>query len=195
MIGKYDIIDGVLWYTDISEWFKDYISQMRTQESAEYLNGDQIKKIDENINPYTLINDTAVIASLPEFKIKITNNLLYLYPLEVLTPIDTFTNSIWNNWTRVYWVLGVDNETQTYLPGKGITTYNFREESNTLTYGVNNPFDTSSSFRYYTIPIIYNPPEVIIENFTYLIEFQNNEMWLNLKLSNDPIPLMKMKKN
>ena len=98
--GTYDIIDGVLRYTNITDW---------------YANGEMGSG-----------------SSIPDFEIKLEGNLMYLYPLNILTRIGNGVDNIWGNWYTFNWYHKYNDQ---LIFGKFEETYNFNKESLMVTLG------------------------------------------------------------
>lgn len=190
--GTYDIRDGILMYTNITEWTISNTFPNKIRELDAVLNRTSIKIFDAEKTPFESNNAIGVLYSVPNYKILINKDLLYFYPLDILTGIGESTNSLWGEWTTFQWSIGYDTEIPNYMFGKLDLEYNFNIDSMTVTYGTRFSADTSAVFYFTTEPLVYNPPDLSWgTNYNKTIEFHNGQIYMFEKLSRTPIPLKK----
>ncbi|MBE0572067.1 MAG: hypothetical protein IH618_11030 [Ignavibacteriaceae bacterium] len=190
--GTYDIRDGILMYTNITEWTINNTFPNKIRESNEALNRTSSNTFDAGKTSFVLNNEIGVIYSVPNYKILINKDLLYFYPLDILTGIGENTNSLWGEWTTFQWSIGYDTEIPNYVFGKLDWEFNFIKDSMMVTYGSKLSMDSSGVFHYTTEPLVYNPPDLSWgTNYSKTIEFHNGQIYMYEKLSSTPIPLKK----
>jgi hypothetical protein len=157
--GTYDIVDGILRYTNITEW----------AQNEHIFGGGHI---------------------LPDYKITIARNYLYLYSFDRLIRIGDDTDSIWGDWYSYAWTHKYDDPE---IFGIYEQTYDFSKDSMTATIGSRISFDTSQTFYNYTQPLTYNPPEISYSQATWITEFHGGQLWMFFKRSKPPTPFVKQK--
>jgi len=140
-----------------------------------------------NVTDWYINNGYGGGGSIPNFEIKFEGNLLYLYPLDILTRVGNGPDSLWGEWYKFNWY---HDYSDPQLFGKLEQTYNFKKDSMIVTVGVR--YDSSQVYFYFSRPIVYNPPEVSWDgNATWITEFHNGQLWMFYKLNQPPIPLKK----
>lgn len=148
--------------------------------------------LSKNIIEWDIINNSFLGGGYmpPASKIIFVKNLLYSYPLEICTRTGDDTDSLWGEWYTFFWMHEY-SDPQAF--GKLQQTYNFNEDSMTVTTGSRYPFDSSAVFYYQTDALTYNPPEISWENnIPRIIEFHGSQMWMYYKLNQPPTPLKKV---
>jgi hypothetical protein len=182
---KYKPDGNFTQYVDI-----DYIIHDSTITQTELLRGTY--DISEgilryNISEWYIINGYGSGGSIPNFEIKFEGNLLYLYPLNILTRVSNGPDSLWGEWYTFNWY---HDYSDPQLFGKLEHIYNFREDSMIVTLGVR--YDSSQVYFYQNNPLIYNPPEISWDgSSTWITEFHNGQLWLFFKLNQPLTPLKK----
>jgi hypothetical protein len=147
----------------------------------------------ESFNEWEVINSTPFGGGYvpPSSKIVFTKNSLLLYPLEICTRVGDNADSLWGEWYTFYW-------THNYFDpdefGKLEQSYNFNQDSMTVTIGSKYPFDSSGVY-YQTNTLFYNPPEIswLNANISMILEFHGGQMYMFYKLSHAPSPLIRQK--
>jgi hypothetical protein len=156
--GTYDIVNGVLMYTSITEWI----------QNQSFLGGGHI---------------------LPNYKIIMGLNYLYLNSFERLVRIGDDEDSIWGKWYTYAWS---HKYSDPQVFGDYEKTYNFNKDSMTVTIGTWISYDSIQTYPYYTQQLTYNPPEISwYGSITRIIEFHDNQIWMYYKSSQPPIPFKK----
>ena len=163
--GNYNIEDGILNYI-VSDW--------------EILD-DSVKQI-----PFSI--------SYPKYKLQMTRDLMYVYPLDILTRIGNEGSDIWGDWSSSEWTISYNPQRQNpFIIGDLLWRYNFNQDLMTVTYGTSFPANSDSIFHYTTEVLEYNPPNLSWGlNYEKTIEFNNNKLYMFFKLINQPIPLKKI---
>jgi hypothetical protein len=137
----------------------------------------------KNINEWNYISNTPFGGGYfsPSTKMVIRRNLLYLVPVEICNRTDDNADSLWGEWGTFYWT---HKYPEPDVFGKMEQTFNFNQDSMTVTVGFKSPFDSSGVFYYQTESLYYNPPEISWDNtnITRSIEFRNGQLYMFYKL-------------
>ena len=146
----------------------------------------------KNINEWMVISTIPFSGGFfsPSTKIIIMNNLLYMVPIEICNRIGDDADSLWGEWHTFYWT---HKYPEPDVFGKQEQTFNFSQDSMTVTTGYKYPFDSSAIF-YQTDSLYYNLPEIswTRTNITRSIDFRNGQLYMFYKL-NQPHPFVKQK--
>ncbi len=193
--GTYEIKNGILSY-NVSEW-------NLFNKSANQAKG--FNKIQTGIPNYnsknflTLQSPTtgfAIASYIPNFKIQIQDkNLLFMFPLDILTRTGVDKGDIWGEWATSEWGMAYDTQLQNHgVLGKVQLRYDFNKDSMTVTYGTIFSKDSSGTFNYLTEKIEYKAPNLSWGMYYHkTVEFQDGKMYLYEKLDSLPFPLKKIR--
>ena len=187
--GTYDINNGILMYK-VTNWNINYpSSNERPQELPDRI---QVYKLYAGETVPDLNKGFLISSSIPDFKIQIENDLLYFYPVDILTGVDSNTTSLWGKWKTFQWTNAYNTENQDYILGELEWEYNFNQHSMNVNYGAKFSVDSSTVIGYQTKSITYDPPNLSWGEYSkYTIEFHDGQIYMFYKLSHSPIPLKK----
>ena len=163
--GTYNINNNVLSF-DISEW-KNFISDSTDQFFT--------------------------FSSIPSYKINIVDDLIYFYPVDILTSITDDNGDIWGEWYSYQWARKIDSDNpDSVIFGKLEWTYNFNRDSKTITYGSKFEADFREKV-YFTDTLEYNYPDLKWgTSYNKTIEFHDGQLYLFEKLSKPLLPLTRI---
>ncbi len=191
--GNYEIKDGILSY-EITDW-KRFSILPKSLNKSELINSvffsREIKRINTTEDSE---NKIYPISFSSDHKIQFQDDLLYFYPVDILTSLGSNTEDIWGEWSTLHWGIGSrDGQDSTILDQLELR-YKFDKNSMTVTYGYKFISDTLGSFDCQTDTVKYNPPDLTWYKNQYkkTIEFHNGKMYMFEKVTS-PIPLTKVK--
>ena len=164
--GTYNIKDGILFY-NVSDW--------NILDTSAYPNG--------------------LFSSIPQYKIKFSNDRLYFYPLLVLTKLSGNDNDIWGNWRTTFWSLDYyRGNISPALLAEQQTIYKFEKDSSVVYYGTSLAGEPVDSAHFSSAKVQYSPPNLSWDyNNNKTIEFHNGQMYMFEKLNSALLPLTKVR--
>jgi len=176
--GTYLIKNEILRF-NILEW--DVYIPTQNEGAGKLINTTNTIGIQEtnNINnSYDISTSLAVMNS----KIEISNNVLKLYSVTILTRAEDISDSLWGSWTSFQWALAQYSQTQNYLFGKINWEYDFNRDSMTATYGARFSIDSSLVIPFKTEPLVYNSPELrwgtLYIYYYNPVEFKDGQLYM-----------------
>ncbi|MFA7419825.1 MAG: hypothetical protein WCZ90_09080 [Melioribacteraceae bacterium] len=192
--GTYNIRKGILMY-NISEWKVTNTSPNNLEEHHKTMHGFQINKMYRMNIVNNSTNQLSLIASIPDFKIQFEGDLMYFYPLDILTSNGTNNEGIWGEWFTTQWAIGRSSNSQnSILLGKLEWIYKFNKDSMTVTYGSKFQMDSSGTYNFQTDKVKYSLPNLSWgEYYNKTIEINDGQIYMYEKLKTSPMPLKKMK--
>jgi hypothetical protein len=133
-------------------------------------------------------------ASVPSFKIEFQEDLLYSYPVNILTSTNNSKDEIWGEWSTESWAIGWSYETQSsFLLGKQEDIYIFDKDSMQINYRTRFSVDNSGEFDFRKENIEYNHPNLNWGNYKKKVEFYNGKIYLFENRNKSTIPVQKIK--
>lgn len=191
--GTYSIKNGILVY-NISEWNIMNNSHNKLKELHNTMNGFQINKLYDLNTVNNSTNQLFPLASIPDFKIQFEGDLMFLYPLDILTSKVINNDGIWGEWSTTKWAIGGSSSQNSVLLGKLEWRYKFNKDSMTVTYGSKFQMDSSGTYNYQTDTVKYSPPNLSWgQYYNKTVEFHDGQLYMFEKLKNQPKPLKKIK--
>ena len=174
--GTYDILNGVLSYTSITEWSINLPNNYKSTFEPLENNEGYVERI------------------IPVFKIQFEGDLMYWRPLDILVSEDNNTNELWGNWKCYQWALEKEYFTNNRTVRKLIWEYNFNKPRMEAIIGAKFLGDSSFTYANYSYELFYDPPEIRWGgNFIRTAEFHNNQLWITSAYNNNPDPYRREK--
>jgi hypothetical protein len=177
---------------------KDSIKDNQT----EFLNGTYTIKdgiLSNNLTEWKIVDTSSYPNGtehlLPNYKILIQDNQLYLYPVNILNNSTGSGNEIWGEWITTEWnVKYYPPAISPAVLGQLEQIYKFNKDSMTVTYGLKYSDGSSNPVYFQTSTLSYNFPNLSWDlNYHKIIEFHNGQIYMFEKLNEPPNPLLKIK--
>ena len=151
-----------------------------------------------NVTDWKILNDSVkqmpFLISYPKYKLLMTGELLYFYPLDILVRTENKGSDIWGSWSTSQWTIGYSPNKQNPLTLEELKwKFCFNQDSMTVTYGSKFSDQADTVLPFTTEKISYAPPNLSWGlYFNKTIEFHDDQMYMFQKLESKPVPLKKM---
>jgi hypothetical protein len=173
--GTYDIINGILNYTSITEWSINLFNNYKPTRGLENKEG-------------------FVAQILPAYKIQFKDDLMYMFYLDILVRDDNNTAGLWGKWKSYQWALEDEYFTNNRTIRKLVWEYNFNKPRMEVIIGAKFLGDSSFTISKHTYELEYDPPEINMGDLGKRnVEFHSNKMWMLHKFNSNYKPFQRVK--